>query len=115
MLRAYRLTYPFSEYGPPQLWEWEQPYIDDLVLNARTFNRCVVQRYFEDWDALDQDNTRIWQTYYEPKPLSELYTGWQEMLAEHRQLIVEVQEIAVGNLITKRKMSPCVAKRGLTR
>ncbi len=39
-------------------------------------------------------NTRIWQTYYEPKPLSELYTGWQEMLAEHRQIIVEVQEIA---------------------
>ncbi len=31
---------------------------------------------------------------YEPKPLSELYTGWQEMLAEHRQLVVEVQEIA---------------------
>ncbi len=28
------------------------------------------------------------------KPLSELYTGWQEMLAEHRQLMVEVQEIA---------------------
>ncbi len=26
--------------------------------------------------------------------LSELYTGWQEMLAEHRQIIVEVQEIA---------------------
>ncbi len=20
--------------------------------------------WFEDWDALDQDNTRIWQTYY---------------------------------------------------
>ncbi len=37
---------------------------------------------------------RGWQTYYEPKPLSELYTGWQEMLAEHRQIIVEVQEIA---------------------
>ncbi len=53
-----------------------------------------MQRYFDDWDALDQENTRIWQTYYEPKPLSELYTGWQEMLAEHRQLIVEVQEIA---------------------
>ncbi len=40
------------------------------------------------------DNTRIWQTYYEPKPLSELYTGWQEMLAWHRRLVVEVQEIA---------------------
>ncbi len=94
MLRVYRLTYPFSEYGPPQLWEWEQPYIDDLVLNARTFNRRVVQRYFEDWDALNEDNTCIWQTYYEPKPLSQLYTGWQEMLAEHRQIVVEVQEIA---------------------
>ncbi len=43
---------------------------------------------------LDQDNNRIWQTYYEPKPLSELYAGWQEMLAEHRQLVVKVQEIA---------------------
>ncbi len=43
---------------------------------------------------LDQDNTRIWQTYYEPKPLSALYSGWREMLAEHRQVVVEVQEIA---------------------
>ena len=31
---------------------------------------------------------------YEPKPLSTLYSGWQEMLAEHRQSVVEVQEIA---------------------
>jgi hypothetical protein len=44
--------------------------------------------------ALAQDNTRIWQTYYEPKPLSQLYSGWQEMLAEHRQIVVQVQEIA---------------------
>ncbi len=43
---------------------------------------------------LATDNTRIWQTYYEPKPLSELYAGWQEMLEEHRQTVVEVQEIA---------------------
>ncbi len=43
---------------------------------------------------LAADNIRIWQTYYEPKPLNELYAGWQEMLAWHRQLIVEVQEIA---------------------
>ncbi len=43
---------------------------------------------------LNEDNTRIWQTYYEPKPLSTLYTGWQEMLAEHRQIVVQVQEIA---------------------
>ena len=50
--------------------------------------------WFKNWDALDQDNTRIRQTYYEPKPLSELYSGWQEMLEEHRQIVVQVQEIA---------------------
>ena len=43
---------------------------------------------------LAQDNTRIWQTHYEPKPLSQLYSGWQEMLVEHRQIVVQVQEIA---------------------
>ncbi len=94
MLRAYRLVYDFSNFGPPQLWEWQQPYIDHLVLNARTFNRSMVGWYFEDWDALERDNTRIWQTYYEPRSLSQLYTGWQEMLAEHRQVIVQVQEMA---------------------
>ena len=59
MLQAYRLVYDFSNFGSPQLWEWQQPYIDHLVLNARTFGRRVVGWYFEDWDALDQDNTRI--------------------------------------------------------
>ena len=98
MIHAYRLTYPFSAYGPPQLWEWEQPFIDALVLNARTFNQRVVQRYFDDWGALAQDNTRIWQTYYEPKPLSELYTGWQEMLAEHRQMWDQTHLIVRTNI-----------------
>jgi hypothetical protein len=64
------------------------------VLNGRTFNRRVVGWWFEDWDALVQDNTRIWQDYYEPKPLSQLYTGWQESLAEHRQVVAKVLEIA---------------------
>lgn len=96
MLRAYRLVYDFSNFGPPHLWEWEQPYIDHLILNARTFGRHVVGWWFDDWEALDRDNTRIWQTYYEPKPLSQLYSGWHEMLAEYRQIIVQVQEIAEG-------------------
>jgi hypothetical protein len=94
MLRAYRLVYEFSSFGPPQLWEWQQRYINHLVLNARTFNRRVVGWWFDNWDALDEDNTRLWLTYYEPKALSELYTGWQEMLAEHRQVVAEVLEIA---------------------
>jgi hypothetical protein len=69
MLPAYRLIYPLSQHGAPQLWEYEQPYIDNLIMNARTFQRFVVQWYFEDWAALDCDNTRIWNTYYRPKPL----------------------------------------------
>jgi hypothetical protein len=29
MLHAYRLVYPLSEHATPQLWEYEQPYIDN--------------------------------------------------------------------------------------
>ena len=52
MNHAYRLVYPLSQHAPPQLWEYEQPYIDNLLLNARTFARFVVQWYFEDWAAI---------------------------------------------------------------
>jgi hypothetical protein len=93
MLRAYRLVYPISQHAPPQLWEFEQPYIDNLLLNARTFDRRVVQWYFEDWAALDRDNTRIWNTHYHIKTLFDHLPTWQEWLPEHRQLIIEVQEM----------------------
>jgi hypothetical protein len=63
MIHAYRLVYPISEHAPPQLWEWEQPFIDHLIRNARTFNRLVAQWYFKDW------------------------------LPEFRQLIIEVQDM----------------------
>jgi hypothetical protein len=42
---------------------------------------------------LDQDNTRIWKTYYRPKPLYDPWKTWQEWLPEYRQLIIEVQDI----------------------
>ena len=67
MLRAYRLVYPCSPHAPPQLWEWQQPHVDYLVLNARTFRRRVVGWWCADWDALDHENRRIWATYYRPK------------------------------------------------
>jgi hypothetical protein len=38
-------------------------------VNARTFDRRVVQWYFNDRDALAQDNARIWETFYRSKPL----------------------------------------------
>jgi hypothetical protein len=93
MLHAYRLVYPLSQHAHPQLWEYEQTYIDNLVLNARTFDRWVVQWYFEDWAAFDRDNTHIWDTYYRAKPLYDSWKTWQEWLPEYRQLIIEVQDI----------------------
>lgn len=41
-LRAYCLVYLLSQHVPPQFWEYEQPYIDNIILNARTFARRVV-------------------------------------------------------------------------
>jgi len=93
MLHAYRLVYSIREHAPPQLWEYEQPYIDNLLRNARTFERWVVQWYFKDWAALDSDNTRIWNTYYRTKPLFDHLPTWQDWLPEYRQLIIEAQEI----------------------
>ena len=93
MLPAYRLVYPLNQHGSPQLWEYEQPYIDNLIVNARTFQRFVVQCYFEDWAAFDRDNTRIWNIYYRPKPLFDHLPTWLEWLPEYRQLIIEVQEM----------------------
>ena len=66
-------------------------YIDNLLLNARTFDRWVVQWYFENWEALNRDNTRIWNSYYRTKPLFDHLPTWQDWLPEYRQLIIEVQ------------------------
>ncbi len=88
MIHAYRLVYSFSQNAPPQLWEYEQPYVDRLLLNARTFDRCIAQGDFEDWEALDRDNTHIWDTYYRPKPLYDSWNTWQEWLPAYRQLII---------------------------
>ncbi len=34
MLRAYRLIITNNLYAPPQLWEWEQPHIDNVPRDA---------------------------------------------------------------------------------
>jgi hypothetical protein len=67
--------------------------VSHLLWNARTFNRWVVQWYFADWAALDEDNARIWNSYYRPKPLFDHLPTWQDWLPEYRQLIIEVQEM----------------------
>ena len=93
MLHAYRLVYPDNPYALPYLWEYEQPYIDRLVLNARTFNWRVVQRYFRSWAALARANARLWRRCYLLSPLYAPYQTWERWFPEYRALIVEVQEM----------------------
>jgi hypothetical protein len=93
MIHAYRLVYPFNQPAPPPLWEFEEPYIHHLMLNARNFNRRLTQWDFEDVHALDRDNTQIWDTYYRAKPLYHAWKTWQEWLPAYRQLIIDVQDI----------------------
>jgi hypothetical protein len=94
MIHAYRLIYLKSPHAPPTLWEWEQPYIHNLIVNARSFNTTrVKQRYFRDWNALACENARIWEEHYRSRPLYDPIETWQEWLAEHRQVIIDVQDI----------------------
>ena len=94
MLRACRLVYPFSPHAPPQLWEWQQPYIHHLVVNARTCGRQVAQRYFRDWAALARENARLWDVYYRPLPMYDHIATWEVWFRDYRALVVEVQAIA---------------------
>jgi hypothetical protein len=91
-LRGYRLVFPDGDPGPELLWEWEQPYIDRLLWNAKTFGRKVAQRYFADWEALAAENQRIWEASY-CWPAYESWEGWQRWISEHRTLVATVQEV----------------------
>ncbi len=94
MLQAYRLVYDSSNFGTPQLWEWQQPHIDNLYLSARTFGHRMKQRYFLNEEALYRENSRIWRTHHKPNPAHDHIASWQELLAAHRQVVAEVLEIA---------------------
>ncbi len=93
MLHAYRLVYPDSPHAPEMLWEWEEPYIQMLIDNARTFQREVVERIFPTWDDLAQENRRIWETYYLPHPLYQLSERWQGWMSEYREIVRDVQDM----------------------
>src|SRR5712691_2105934 len=87
MLHAYRLVYPDSPHAPEILWEWEEPHIRLLFKNAGTFRRQVVQCSFAAWDALAQENQRIWETRYLP------WDTWQSWLDEYREIVRDMQDI----------------------
>ena len=98
MLHAYRLIYLNSPHAPPTLWEWKQPWIHHLVVNARSVQTAAVeQRYFRDWNALARENARLWAEHYRSRPLFAHLLTWQEWLSEYRQLIIEVQEMYEEN------------------
>jgi hypothetical protein len=95
MLHAYRLVYPLSEHTPRQLWEWEQPWIHHLIMNADSFHTAVVeQQYCRDWEVLRSENARIWDVHYRSRPLYDHLDTWEMWLAEYRQIILDLQEIA---------------------
>jgi hypothetical protein len=94
MLRAYRLIYLHSPYALPTLWEWEQPWIHQLIMHARSFKTTrVEQRYFRDWGALAAENSSIWEEHYRSRPLYDHIETWQQWLGEYRQTILEVREL----------------------
>jgi hypothetical protein len=103
MLHAYRLVYLKSPHAPPTLWEWEQPYIHHLILNARSFQTTrVAQRYFRDAADLAAENSRIWEVHYRACPLYDHVPSWETWLAECRQIITQVQEIYESHTTQER-------------
>jgi hypothetical protein len=94
MLRAYRLIITGNPYAPENLWEWEQPYIDNLSRSARMFGHLMKQRFFLNEKALNWENLRIRHTHYKSKPVLSNVPNWQAYLTWYRQLVVEVLEVA---------------------
>ena len=93
MLHAYRLVYPDSPHAPEMLWEWEKEHRARLLWNATTFGRELAHRYFPTWNALAEENQRIWETCYLPRPLYESWDTWQKWMAEYRTLVATAQEV----------------------
>lgn len=94
MLHAYRLIYLGSPHAPEMLWEWEKVSIARLLWNATAFGRELAHCYFPSWEALAQENQRIWETYYLPRPLYQPWATCQAWLAEYREIVRDVEEMA---------------------
>ena len=92
MLHAYRLLYPDSPHAPERLWEWEKEHLARLLWHATVLGRELTHRYFLTWEALAQDNQRIGQVYYLPRPLYEPWKPWRAWRDEYREWVRDVQE-----------------------
>jgi hypothetical protein len=92
-IHAYRLEYSDRPPAPEMLWEWERPYVGRLLWNATAFGREFTHRYFPGWDALAQENERIWETYYLPRPAYEPWETWQAWMDAYREIVRDMQDI----------------------
>ena len=92
-IHAYRLVYPDSPHAPEMLWEWERPSIARLLWNATAFRRELAHRYFPTWDAVAEENQRIWEVYSLPRPAYEPWDTWRVWLDEYREIVRDVQDI----------------------
>jgi hypothetical protein len=101
-IHAYRLVSPDSSCASETLWEWEDPYIQRLFWNAKTFGHTVVHCTFLHWNALAEANQRIWETYYRLRPTHEPWNTWQGWMAEYRTLVTTVQEVYEAQYGQKR-------------
>jgi len=92
-IHAYRLVYPESPQTLERLWEWEKEHLARLLWNATMFGHELTHQYFSTWDELAQENQRIWETTYLPRPLYDSWETWHAWLAEYRALVRDVQDI----------------------
>jgi len=68
-------------------------HVGRLLWNATAFGHELTHRYFFTWEALAQENQRIWQTYYLPRPLHEPWETGQAWLDAYRELVRDAQDI----------------------
>jgi hypothetical protein len=92
-VHAYRLVYPGSSRAPEMLWEWDKVSLARLLWNAAMFGRELAHQYFLTWNALAEENQRIWDTDYRPRGAYEPWESWQAWLAEYRTLLATAQEV----------------------
>ena len=66
-----------------------------LRMNADRFHTAVVaQRSFQDWEAFQRENARMWNVHSRSRPLYDHLDTWELWLAEYRQLILDLPEMA---------------------
>ena len=97
MLHASRLVSAESPKTPERLWEWEKVHVGRLLWNATAFGRELTHRYFPTWDALVQENERIWKAYYMQRPPYEPWKSWLAWDEEYSTIVREVQEITAAH------------------